>query len=877
MKKTLRAVGAGGLAVATVVTALSFGPAAATAVDLPSKSTRSATTQRAKLLAPYYGNDLNAYDFGENQLEATHYPAAEAPNHARWFTMPQVGGTGTISDDYGNCLVSAAEAPITWAKCNALPAGKITQFTVTTDGRIAAGSLHLATIYSSVKMTASGGGTYFTGDAVGLPFSVTVDSRDTATQTAELSGTAVPGAVVLVNGKDQVEADATTGRWKATVTGLKLGETNHIPVVEYIKQDGTYNQKQERTADVNFEIANLTAEVDPGTVTTNAVITGIAEAGAVVEVRNAKGEKVASAPTTGPLGSYSIPITAPNAAGAYDLTVSQVVAGQTIGNVPVTIDYGPGVAVTTPEDDASHDGGALTMAGTGAAGSKIVVTDKATDKVVGSTNVLVNDAWNLETEALDEFEHTLVVTQTSAGKNVTSQEITINPGKSDIAEPTATVVFDADVEKNATVSGTGAEGATITVKNGDEVIGTTTVENGKWSQQIAPIGPGRHTLTVEQTGIEGTQTTTTEADFGPGVAINGPSGTITPGVAKATGTTQPGAKVQVKVGNKIVDATVKGSTWSADVEFPPSNDQITVTAIQYSKGAVKTTSTTTVTPNGTQAATAVAITSPASGQYKPGQSTTIAGTATPYAQVVVKNQWGTTLGTAAADRTGAWSFNRQFGPSAVYKMIATQTRFDGSTSASDEFVLSPENGFSKLTLDTPALNSVYMPGKAVLFSGKATPGATITGKSSWGSTLFTTRANQTDGAWAVTRSFGPSATYVVTVTQTALTGQTDSIGPVTLTPPTHKDVTLTSPKNGDKYTPGQTVAFTGEATPGATVAIKSKLTGNTFKTGTAGSDGRWTISRAWGPTSVYNFDIVATDPDGTVSTTELLNYGPATI
>lgn len=877
MNKKLRAVGAAGLAAATVITGLGFGPAAASAVDLDQKGARASTTQHAQLIAPLNGG-YAAYDFGATKLESATYPTrADALAHARWFTMPQVGGTGTISDDWGNCLVSSSGAAITWTKCTALPAGKISQFTVTTDGRIAAGNLHLATGSDGVSMTPNGGGTYFTGDAFGLPFTVVVDARDAATQTAELSGSAVPGAVVLVNGTQQVTADATTGAWKATVSGLQLGETNHVPVAEYVIQAGQPNKKQDRTADVNFEITNLTAEVNPGTVTTDAEISGVAEPGSVVEARNSAGELVASAPAQGPLGSYTMQIPAPNVGGDYALTMSQVFAKQTIGNVPVTIHYGAPVAVSTPADQASHAGGPLIMSGTGVSGSKIQVTDKAAKKVVGSADVLVNNGWNLTTEDLDEFEHTLVVTQTSAGKNVTSQEITINPGKSDIAQPTATVRFDTDVSKKATVSGTGAEGATITLKNGTTPIGTATVENGKWSTQIDPIGPREHTLTIEQTGISGTQTTTTTADFGAGVAINGPAGTITPGVTNVTGTTQLGATVQVQVGDETIDAAVKGTTWSAAVEFPPSNDQTTVTAIQHSKGALETTSHTIVTPNGAQAHTPVAITSPANGQYEPGARTVVSGTATPYATVVVKNQFGATIASTKADSAGAWSFARQYGPAAVYKMVATQTRFDGSTSTSAEYVLSPDRGFQKLTLTTPDTTSVYTPGKAVLFSGKATPGATIVAKSSWGSTMFTTRANQTDGSWATTRAFGPTSQYVLTMTQTALNGQTDSVGPIVLNPPTHKDVTLTSPKNGDKYTPGQTVAFTGEATPNATIAIKSKLTGSTYKTGTAGPDGHWTINRAWGPTAVYNFDIVATDPDGkTTSTTELLNYGPAT-
>lgn len=727
-------------------------------------------------------------------------------------------------------------------------------------------------------MTASGGGTYFSGDAFGLPFSVKVDTRDVATQSAELSGTAVPGAVVLVNGTQQVTADATTGAWKATVSGLKLGETNHIPVSEYVQQDGTWNQKQDRVADVNFELTNLTAEVDRGTVSTEAQVTGVAEPGAVIEVRDATGKLVSSAPTTGPLGSYTVSIPAPNAAGDYPLTVSQVFAGQSIGQVPVTIPYGAAVTVSTPSDGAAHNGGSLIMMGFGAAGSKIVVTDKSTSEVVGSTDVLVNNAWNLSTDSLSDSEHKLIVTQTSAGKNVTKQEITINPGKSTVEEPTADVRFDADVTKKAVVSGGGADGATITVKDGAKELGDTTVEDGKWSLEIDPIGAGKHTLTIEQTGIDGTQTTTVVADYGDAVAITSPSAsTITPGTITVSGTGQNGAKITTTVGDQSAEATVENGTWSTDIEVPGSKTPATITVEQHSKGDLRTTAEVTVNPDGPQTPTPVVISEPSTNTYTPGERTVVVGTATPYATIEVRNQWNTVLTTTTAKGDGSWSFARQYGPSAVYTLTATQTRLDGTTSASSPFTLAPLGAFKPLKLETPALNATYQPGEAMLFRGTATPGARIVATSSWGSKLFETRASQTDGSWATTRAFGPSATYVVTLTQTAADGTTDSITPIVLTPPKgHQDVILTAPKAGDKYTPGVPVMFTGTATPGAKIEIKSRLSGNVLTSTTADADGNWTKSRAFGPTAVYNLDIVATDPDGTTSSTGLDDFGPAT-
>ncbi|WP_162241727.1 Ig-like domain repeat protein, partial [Curtobacterium sp. Leaf183] len=86
----------------------------------------------------------------------------------------------------------------------------------------------------------------------------------------------------------------------------------------------------------------------------------------------------------------------------------------------------------------------------------------------------------------------------------------------DVAAPTGSVTFDADVSKKATVSGTGAEGATIELFDGTTKIGTSKVTGGTWSTPIDALGAGKHTIRIEQSGIDGVQSATTEADFGAG-------------------------------------------------------------------------------------------------------------------------------------------------------------------------------------------------------------------------------------------------------------------------------------------------------------------------------------------------------------------------
>ncbi|KQT40598.1 hypothetical protein ASG28_14655 [Frigoribacterium sp. Leaf415] len=59
---------------------------------------------------------------------------------------------------------------------------------------------------------------------------------------------------------------------------------------------------------------------------------------------------------------------------------------------------------------------------------------------------------------------------------------------------------------------------------------------------------------------------------------------------------------------------------------------------------------------------------------------TFRGTATPFATVVGKNQWGTPFGSTTASSTGAFAFDRYVGPvGTVYQLTFEQTGLDGAT------------------------------------------------------------------------------------------------------------------------------------------------------------------------------------------------------
>ncbi|RKR76122.1 hypothetical protein C8E83_3287 [Frondihabitans australicus] len=351
--------------------------------------------------------------------------------------------------------------------------------------------------------------------------------------------------------------------------------------------------------------------------------------------------------------------------------------------------------------------------------------------------------------------------------------------------PTATVSFGAAVTDLATISGTGAEGATITVSvNGTPIGSPVVVSGGSWSLPIpASIGAGSHTFTVTQTlnGAAAGSTTAT-ADFGAAVDATGPTAEFSGPSTAVTGTGAPGATVILKEGGATIGtATVAANgTWSIEATGLQDGAH-TFTATQTARGNVVTTDTLTVTRNATRVN--VTQTNLFDGStFRPGTNT-FTGTGTPGATItlaVTNFASGSVTTTVKAD--GTWSVDRNLG-SGTYVFTITQDAKGSSDSISD-ITLRPEGSgvkrpFTTVTRDgdTYRMGTVTFTG-----TGDGTNTATVTLKVVSPSGLASvTVPVDPDGTWTLRRSMG-SGPYTVTFTQTEGDGSTEVLGPYTLTP-----------------------------------------------------------------------------------------------
>lgn len=718
-----------------------------------------------------------------------------------------------------------------------------------------------------------GFGDYFAGVRAG--------SIDVAARSAVIEGRAEPNADIIINDTIPAKANAD-GVWSKELTGLKLGKQS-VKVEQYVDGERVGDPIQ---VEVELAVAPLTInDAFSSDLNERVRLFGAGQKGADVVVRTPD-EKQYVTPVADD-GTWEFALPAPNKGGSSTITVAQRLpktGGGSDETAPVdyTINYGAGVSVASPSDDSVHDGGPLEMTGRGQYESSVTVTEKGSGRELGTARVLQNGIWSLTTTDLDAGEHTLVASQLSKGRNTTLAEVTINPGASSVADPTGSVTFDKDVTKKATVSGTGVDGATITLFQGasSKQIGSASVVDGTWSTTIDPIGPGDQRIRIEQSGIEGVQTAETTAKYGAGVVLDDPeSTTVAPGTVTVTGSGQADATVTITGGVAPVTATVGANgVFSADVELAPSHSAATLTATQISKGNLRTTDAFTLTPDGAQQAREVVVTEPSSHTYKAGQETTVRGAATPYAEIEIRFQWSDAVqGKVTADKNGNWSFTRAYGPAAKYELTAKQTRYDGSTSTSAKFTLNPEGITNRDVVITGPANHTYTPGQPTRITGTATPYANIEIRFQWNDTVYGRATANADGNWNIIRQYGPGATYDITAKQLRADGTTSYSETFSLSPEnTNRPLTLTTPEMTSTFQPDQDVSFTGTGTPGATItAIAPDWNNGLIFQTKVDNNGNWKQLRKFTPGLTYNLTILHQPIDGDETSIEGIHLNPA--
>jgi hypothetical protein len=856
-----KSLSAAGLVAATIMSGLSFGPTAFAASETSAQETR--------LYGPFV--ELNTvaqrYDAATLNGSSPSFQNSGSLEAAKsfaktTFSFPAKGSTGQVRAELGGgaalCMTSSSTSfDATLRTCSAASnqlfywSGDTLRAQVPSNygsdlgigWSTASGSFNVAD-FSGANASLMVTSLLKAQDRIAL--TATVSTVNNIARTAVVSGMATPKGTVTIGSKTVNVAD--NGSWSMTVEGLRAGEQ-------------TLTAKQRfNNADVDSKDLKVT----------------IVEGGTVVGVDQGPIELMPAESTQVPMivqnnesranWNGTVTLTAP-AGTTFDAQTRIDASWRPVGGSS----WSAITSMPLTNGRLSNDGKTLTL------DAKWVENHGAPEQYRYMVNVTAD-----ENAAASSGEMGFTFAGDSSKGDFRAQGKTTTTITPSVAAPTGSVTFSDDVTQKATVSGTGVDGATITLYAGDSTtaIGTAVVNNGTWSTTIDPIGAGDQKIRIEQSGIDGVQTAETTAQYGAAVTLDRPgSSTVTPGLVTVTGAGQAETTVTITGGAEPVTTKVKADgTFTAQVVLEPSNTAKTLTAQQRSKGNLTTSDTITVTPNGAQTAREVVITEPTSHTYQPNRSTTIRGTATPYAEIDLRFQWNDTVyGKAKADINGNWSITRGFGPAAKYELTATQTRFDKTTSASTVFNLDPEGITNKEVVITGPADHAYKPGEQTRVTGTATPYAKIELRFQWNDTVYGTATADADGNWNILRAYGPSATYELTAKQLRADGTTSLSNTFTLEATgIDRPFTLTTPAMDSTFEAGVPVSFTGTGTRGATITAIAPAWNNNeiFKT-EVDDNGKWEIRRGFSAGITYDLTLVQKPVDGEPTSIPGVHLTPA--
>ncbi|RYA57872.1 Ig-like domain-containing protein [Enterobacter cloacae complex sp. 4DZ3-28B] len=693
------------------------------------------------------------------------------------------------------------------------------------------------------------------------------DGDTTDDQSPTLSGEAEPGSVVDIYDNDEKIGSVIVddeGKWSYT-PDKPLAKGDHEITTTVTDPSGNTSEpspgisftvdpdpNQVTVGEVVDDQGPIVGNLRPGNVTDDArpELGGKGKPGSTVTIMD--GDDVLGSTVVDPDGNWTFTPEQDLADGDHSLTV---ISKDPAGNDVTSPSFDISVDTVAPEkpvvglatDDVGSSRGDLssgsttddanpTFKGSAEPGSRVDIYDNG--ELIGSTVVDENGGWQFTpTTALPEGEHHITTTATDKAGNTGPESddfvLITDYTAPDASKLAITEVYD-DVKTAGVVAsggetddnrplikGTGAEpGNTITVYNGDKVIGTATVQaDGTWSlEPTTPLPDGRYTLTAKETDGVGN--------------VSGPSGEYIINVA-----------------------TVPPQAPTLDTVY----DDVAPHADYLQKGDVTNDTTPTLSGSSGVAGGTISI-------YDNGR---LIGTAT----VGSNGSWSFTPDTALAD--GSHSFTatvtdgvgRTSEPTGGFGIVIDTKAPDA---ASDLLVTDNVGAYQG-----PVVSGDTTDDNTPTLSGRAEPGSTVNIIDN-GQVIGSTKVNP-DGTWSFTPDQALSnGEHDLTTTVTDPSGNTgpegshvvitvDVVpGKVEITAVTDDAGSVTGSLSQNAVTDDTRPQISGTAKAGSTVTIMDGS--NVLGTTTAGADGTWSFTPSVDlGRGDHTFTATAKDPMGNES------------
>ncbi|MEH3158864.1 MAG: Ig-like domain-containing protein [Sphingomonas taxi] len=658
---------------------------------------------------------------------------------------------------------------------------------------------------------------------------------DAPTATVSADGSAVTGvagggaAITLYDAQGNVIATGTAaadGSYSIALTPPRIdGET-----VRVTQTDAAGDVSPPASA-----IApDLTAPAAPAATldATGSVVTGTAEAGAAIVVRDADGTILGSG-TANARGGFVVTLAAPQVDGGT-LAVTQADAA---GNVspPTALATPDLIAPDAPLATVAADGRAVT--GTGEPGTVATVRDPA-GAIVGTATVAADGSYTVTLTPAQANGEALSVTLSDAAGNISPATAVTAPDITAPPAPAATLDASGSV-----VTGTGEAGATVTVSGPGGTLATTVVDaDGRYVAILPAAQVNGEALTVTQTDAAGNASPATPLTAPDTIAPDAPVAAVSGDGTSVTGTGEAGATVTV---TDAAGAPLGSAIVGADGRFT-----VPLTPAQANGGTVQVTQT---DPAGnaspTVSAAAPDITPPAvPAATVNADGSAIVGTGEPGAQVSVTTAAGVALGTATVAADG--SFTVALAPAQANGEALVVSQTDGAGN------ISPSLPLTAPDVTPPAAPVATVVAGGVALVGTGEPGARVTVTDAAGAPLGAATV-AADGSFTVTLSPAQANGETVRVTQTDAAGNASPAASVVapdLTAPAQPLATIAAD--------GTTVTGSGE--PGARVTVVG-ATGVPVGTATVASDGSFTVPLTPAQANGESLRVTQADAAGNVS------------
>ncbi len=648
--------------------------------------------------------------------------------------------------------------------------------------------------------------------ADGTPSTLTVQLRDAKGNPLTSSG----GTVVIRT--DNGAVTSTTDNGDGTYTAALSSTAEGFATVSFTLDGAT------APATTIVVFSDVTAPNAPILEPSDGVrVTGQAEPFALITITDAAGNPVATG-YADENGWFSIllPTADPLADGTKLLVTATDKSDNESPASSITIDR---QAPQAPVVDATQG---ATVSGTAEPGSTVTVTD-ALGHPIGTGQAGADGTFSITLSPAANDGDVLRVTAADAAGNV-------SPETQVVADATAPQPPAVSPSNGTVVTGTAEPGSTVTVadENGT-VLGTVTADaRGDFTfVPTTPLTDGT-VLSVTSTDAAGNtskpSTITIDAERPEAPLVDPSTGT------SVTGTGEPGSTVTVTgtdgtvLGTAIVDEN--GSFTFVPSTPIPDGTSVLVTVTDASGNVSEATPLT------------IDSSAPDAPAVFPSNGSTVSGTAEPGTVVTIRAEDGTVLGTAVAGLDSTFTVTLEPAATTGDTLTATATDATGNVSASTDV---------SVNSDVPT-SPVVKPSGGTTVAGTAEPGATITVKDADGNTVGTGTADDT-GSFTITLDQPATDGAVLTVIATNEVG-TESL-PSTIT------VDAEAPA-APVVAPTQGGTLTGTAEPGSTVTVKGE-DGTVIGTGTAGTDGSFTIELTPGLPDGGTATVTATDPAGNES------------